>query len=91
MTAEVVTLSMAGTVDQIELVYRDIRILVRRHHIAGQEVYWVRFADCRPPLVITRAMHAGKYHFWTSVPEGRQAEAGEIGSLIAGHLKPMEK
>jgi hypothetical protein len=67
--------------------YKESKIRVQRHSVAGQTIYRVQFPDKRPPLVVTRALHANANRFWTSIPEGRQMEAEEIGPLIAEYLK----
>ena len=62
---------------------------MQRHSISGQVIYRVLYLDNRPPLVLTRALHANAHFFWTSIPEGRQAEAEEVGTLIAEHIKSL--
>jgi hypothetical protein len=69
-----------------ELDYRNGHIKVQRITIGAQVIFRVQFPDRRSPLVLTRAEHANANRFWTSVPEGRQPEAEEIGPLIANHL-----
>jgi hypothetical protein len=66
-----------------ELSYKDQTVIVRRHSVGGITVFRISFSDRRPPLVITRARHQNAFNFWTSIPEGRQTEAEEIGPLIA--------
>ena len=63
------------------------RITVRKHVVAGEVVYHVQFPDKRQPLVLHRALDANARRFWTSVPEGRQQEAEEIGYLISEYFK----
>ncbi len=71
-----------------ELDFKGGKIRVQRHTLAGtQTVYQVVFSDGRKPLVLTRATHANALHFWTSLPEGRQEEAQQIGPLIEEHYK----
>ncbi len=50
-------------------------------------IFRIQFAYNQAPLVITRAVHANANHFWTSIPEGRQKEAEEIGPLISEYFK----
>jgi len=57
-------------------------IKIMRHAIGGHDVYRIAFPDKRKPLVITYAVDARSKDFWTSVPQGRQAEAEAIGKLI---------
>ncbi len=70
-----------------ELEYKSGKIKVRRHALSGQVIYQVQFSDNRLPLVITRAINANAARFWTSIPQGRQREAEEIGPLIAKYIK----
>lgn len=43
------------------------------------------------PLVITRATGEDRARFWTSIPEGRQAEADQVGPLITRHYEQLQK
>lgn len=70
-----------------ELDFKAGKIRVQRHLVAHQTIYRVVFSDKRSPLVVTRALTDNANHWWTSVPEGRQQEAEEIGILIANHIK----
>lgn len=73
--------------EQFELDYKEEKIKVQRHSLSGQVIFKVRFPDHREPLVLTRALHSNSYKFWTSIPEGRQREAEEIGVLISVYFK----
>jgi hypothetical protein len=68
--------------NSFELDHNGGRIKVQRHSISGQVVFRVQFPDKRQPLILTRALNSNATRFWTSVPEGRQKEADEIGPLI---------
>lgn len=48
------------------------------------------FQDGRKPLVIARASNVDAAKFWTSIPEGRQKEANEVGSLIETYLNKIQ-
>jgi len=50
----------------------------------------VTFSINRTPLVVTRALHSNAYRFWTSIPEGRQQEAEEVGALISEYFKSFQ-
>jgi hypothetical protein len=69
-----------------ELVYKGSKIKVKEHKVAGQTIFRIVFPDGRKPLVVTRATGSNYTDFWTSVPEGRQQEAEEIGALISEYL-----
>jgi hypothetical protein len=76
--------------EKFELDFQDGRISVRRHSIGAQVLFRVVFSDRRTPLVVTRATHANAYRFWTSIPEGRQNEAEEVGVLISEYFKTFQ-
>lgn len=78
---------MEKSQDNFELEFRDGKIQVRRHSIGSQVIFQVAFSDGRRPLVLTRALHSNANKFWTSIPEGRQAEAEEVGPLISEYFK----
>ena len=63
------------------------RIRVQRLLVANQTIYRVAFSDKRNPLILTRATSDNAGYFWTSVPEGRQREADEVGAVIANYIK----
>jgi len=66
------------------------KIEVSRHSIGEQVIFRIVFSDKRQPLVISRAAHSNAYNFWTSIPEGRQKEAEEVGALISEYFKKFE-
>lgn len=71
-----------------ELDFKGDKIRVQRHTIGGtQTVYKVAFSDGRPPLVINLATGKDIGRHWTSIPEGRLAEAQQVGPLIEQYYK----
>jgi hypothetical protein len=75
--------------NNFELSYSGVKIKVQRHSIGSQTIFRITFSNSGPPLVITRATHENAFRFWTSIPEGRQREAEEIGALISEYFKPI--
>ena len=73
--------------NNFDLVYKESIIKLQRHTVSTQVIFKIIFRDKQKPLVITRAFHSGAYKFWTSIPEGRQKEAEEIGELICEYFK----
>lgn len=69
-----------------ELDFNGGKIKIEEHTIAERTIYRILFSDKRSPLIITIATNIYDSHFWTSIPEGRQPEAEEIGALISKHL-----
>lgn len=64
---------------------------VAEHEINGKRIFHVNFSSGLKPLVITVGLNARDQKFWTSVPEGRQREATEIGKLIAEHIRAKRR
>jgi len=67
--------------NKFEINYRDKPVNIEVVSLGGQTLYKATFSD-KPPLFITRAKNADAAYFWTSVPEGRQRLAEEIGKHI---------
>ena len=78
---------MGNSLDAFELDFKDVKIRVQRHFVSHQTIYRIVFSDKRSQLVVTRALTDNAAHWWTSIPEGRQREAEEIGPLIADYIK----
>ena len=78
---------MENSQDIFELDFKEGKIRVQRHFVASQTIYRIVFSDKRDPLVVTRALTDNAVRWWTSIPEGRQSEAEEIGPLIANYIK----
>ncbi len=72
--------------DHLEIEYKGERLNVQVLDIGIQRIYKVNFPSSTP-LLITRAKNADGVYFWTSVPEGKQKLAEEIGTLIEPILK----
>jgi hypothetical protein len=70
--------------------FMDGAIRVQRHSIGAQVIFRVTFSNKKSPLVLTRALHSNTYRFWTSIPEGRQDEAEEVGILISEYFKSFQ-
>lgn len=74
---------MQKAAEAFEFKYHEQRVQVQPKLIGRDWVYALYFEDGRSPLIITQAKadHGGK--FWTSLPEGRLAEAEELGAYVA--------
>lgn len=70
-----------------QIVWREKELEVVPKKVGGDWVYIVRFPDRTPSLMLTQAIMEKGGHFWTSVPEGRQGEAEQIGPLINEYFK----
>jgi hypothetical protein len=60
---------------------------VTEHEIKNMRVFHIDFPGEKKPLIITVAFDRKDRKFWTSIPEGRQQEAEEIGKLIATYIR----
>lgn len=69
------------------LSYKGNQIKVTEHEIKDKRVFHIDFSGWRKPLVIAVGLSRKDEKFWTSIPEGRQDEAEELGKLIAGYIR----
>ncbi|WP_131538547.1 MULTISPECIES: hypothetical protein [Pedobacter] len=74
-----------------ELVLDGRQIMVSEHEFGSNRVFHVNFGGWKKPLVIAIGIGIRDQKFWTSIPQGRQAEAQEIGKLIAEHIRANRK
>ena len=65
-----------------QLTFKDVQLKIERFDLSGQTFFRINFPDKVPPLTILRAVNSEGAKFWTSMPEGRQKLAEEIGILI---------
>lgn len=77
--------------NRFEIICREEKLIVQRHPIGSETIFRITFSDSRPALVITLAAQENTYRFWTSIPEGRQREAEEIGTLLEEFYKKIEQ
>jgi hypothetical protein len=73
-------------VNRLDIHFKGEPVKIQIMDVVGQRIYKVNF-PATPPLFITRAKNADGVYFWTSVPEGKQKLAEEIGALIEPLLK----
>jgi hypothetical protein len=74
-----------------EIHYDGLAAAVTEHELQESRVFDIAFSDRREPLVITVAVAPGGKKWWTSVPQGRQKEAGEVGKLVADYIRAKRK
>ena len=74
-----------------EIEYEGLTANVGEHDIQDTRIFHIAFGDKRKPLVITVAEGPGNKRWWTSVPQGRQSEAEQIGKLIAAYIRAKRK
>lgn len=73
--------------NKFELQVNSVTLRVERLNLPGHVAFRVVFSSARQPLVVARATNADAARFWTSIPEGRQKEAEEVGKLIQEYLQ----
>jgi hypothetical protein len=61
-------------------------VRVSEHYIGERRVFHVDLPLRGKPLILT-VTEGPKGRFWTSIPEGRQADAEKVGPLIAWYFK----
>ena len=76
---------MAAADDIFSVQYNDLNVEIQRISAAGQTIYKIALPG-EKPIFITRAKDINGFYFWTSIPEGRQKFAGEMGALIQLHF-----
>jgi len=69
---------------EIEIEGKAVR--VSEHYIGERRVFHVDLPLRGKPLILT-VTEGPKGRFWTSIPEGRQADAEKVGPLIAWYFK----
>jgi hypothetical protein len=77
---------MNETAYRFEIEYEHSPVKVEEVELAGKCLYVVTFND-HSRFFLTRALDRDGAFFWTSVPEGKQKLAMEIGKLIENHFK----
>ncbi|GAC1421970.1 MAG: hypothetical protein NVS1B13_03830 [Flavisolibacter sp.] len=78
---------MEEKIENFELDYQNKKIRVQRRNLGYQVIFRVQFGPNGTPLILTRAASAPGQRFWTSIPEGRQKEAEQIGPLIEQYFR----
>ena len=82
---------MRGLEPSFELELQGNAIRVAEHELQGKRVFHVDFKGWRKPLIITVGLGLRDQKFWTSIPQGRQVEAEQIGKLIAEYICAKKK
>lgn len=76
---------MKRTIEHFTLNYNNKAVTVEVLSFEGRVLYSVHFND-RPSVFLAKAITLSGKSIWTSVPEGRQGIAVEIGALIDEYL-----
>lgn len=77
-----------AALQKFEIDYQGSAMQIAEHRLPSGRVFYIEFAQPKvKPLVITVAEDDEGHRFWTSLPEGRQEEATEIGRLVAAFIR----
>jgi hypothetical protein len=77
-----------AVIQQFKISYRDLPVDIAEHSLRNGRVFSAEFSDASiKPLIVTVAHDSNDKKFWTSMPEGRQELAEEIGRLIADYIR----
>ena len=78
---------MRGLEPPFEIEYKGEVTNVTEAEIKSRRIFYIQFPGNRKTLTITVGKGLGDEKFWTSIPEGRQEEAEEVGKLIASYIR----
>lgn len=67
--------------------YKDQNLKIERFDVGGQAFFRISFPGKESVLTILRAVNFNGAKFWTSMPEGQQKLAEEIGILIEEYYR----
>ena len=72
-----------------EVQYNDKTVKIEVISMPGERIFRAHFSD-QAPLILNRAKKFDSTYFWTSIPQGKQKLAEEIGALIEQHIKSQQ-
>ena len=78
---------MRGLEPPFEIEYKGAVTKVTEAEIKNRRIFYIQFPGDKKVLTITVGKGLGDEKFWTSIPEGRQEEAEEVGKLIAAYIR----
>ena len=73
--------------EPFQLNFKDDQLNVERFNMGGYAFFRISFHDKEPPFSILPAVNFSGEKFWTSMPEGQQKLAEEIGILIEQYYR----
>ncbi len=77
--------------ETFDLEFGSATIRVEQIQLPGQTFFRVNFSNEIPQLALLRATNSNGARFWTSIPEGRQQLAEQVGPLIEGYYRSKNK
>lgn len=72
---------------QFKLLYEGNNLTITERQLGTKRIFQIDFESQAKPLIITVATHESGKKFWTSIPEGKQYDAEQIGKLIANYIR----
>ncbi|MET3606948.1 hypothetical protein ABIC74_000790 [Mucilaginibacter rubeus] len=77
-----------SVIKQFDISYEGAPATVTEHTLKSGRIFRIVFSNrTLKSLIITVAHDANDKKFWTSIPEGRQELAEEVGKLVASYLR----
>ena len=76
---------MPGSEWKFVVYHEGTDVKVEVHELMQQKIYLAESTRLKP-LMLIRVAATEDFHYWTSVPPGREKEAEEIGRLIDRHI-----
>jgi hypothetical protein len=73
------------------ILYEGRTVKVTEHDLKGKRVFYIDYDGWKRPLTVTVALRDTGEKFWTSIPEGRQKEAEDVGKLIGQYIRNKPK
>lgn len=73
-----------------QLNFRGEELNIERFDLGGQTFFKMKPSIKEPPITILLATHSNGHKFRTSMPEGRQKLAEEIGILIEQYYRSQK-
>ncbi len=67
--------------------YENTTARVTEAEIKNRRIFHIQFTGDKKPMAITVGRDNKDVKFWTSIPEGRQEEAEQVGKLIADYIR----
>jgi hypothetical protein len=75
-------------INQFEINYNGVPATATEHMLKSGRIFRIEFSKGTVKhLIITVAHDSKDKKFWTSIPEGRQELAEEVGKLVASYLR----
>ena len=82
---------MVSENETFDLAFGNAVMRVEEIKVPGQTFFIVNFSNEIPQLRLLRSIDINGSKFWTSIPEGRQNLAEQVGPLIENYYRSKNK